>query len=265
MTPSDRMLLVIEYLSNAGHEPVKQIDIARDLDIAPATLNRIIRVLSETGYVFRTSERFVVANFRFQRNVPMSAGYLEKLDTIIDEITDTLQVYSETVVVTGQDLFWHSMAKPKAQLSSIRAKAGFRRPLYELDAMSRLYLGSVGWEYVDYHFNSRSFHDNGPGLAPYSSERARELIEGAAGKDFDFDWEGNRVGLRRFALAINDFDGKFLHFLTIAEPAEPATDRDERVEKYHRILTGARDRLIQVMSQERMNAERLRFAGSTGA
>lgn len=33
---------------------MKQVDIARDCRIAPVTLNRIIQVLSERGYLFRT-------------------------------------------------------------------------------------------------------------------------------------------------------------------------------------------------------------------
>ena len=94
MNPSDRLLRVMEYLMLAGQEPVKQVDIARDLDISPATLNRIIKVLSDRGYVFRTSERFVVPNFRFTKNVPMSVSYLEVLDEVMEGITAEHGVFS---------------------------------------------------------------------------------------------------------------------------------------------------------------------------
>lgn len=264
MTPSDRILRVMEYLMEAGQEPVKQVDIARDLDVSPATLNRIIKVLSDHGYVFRTSERFIVPNFRFQKNVPMSARYLEALEEVMQTITRVYGVFSEAVVVTGQDLFWHSRTVITPPPLAIRAKAGFRRPLYELDAMSRLYLSRLDWEDIDYQFNVRSFHDNGPGLSPYTPEHARGLIEATEGKDFDFDWDGNRVGLRRFAIVIDDLDGNFLHVLTMAEPATPVADRDARIKSYHDALSRARAELVGVMERERQEAERLRHVGTAG-
>ncbi len=264
MNPSDRLLRVMEYLTEAGQQPVKQVDLARDLDISPATLNRIIKVLSDRGYLFRTSERFIVPNFRFTRNVPMSAAYLEVLNEVMAEITEAKQVFCEAVVVTGQDLFWHSRTNlPNSQIE-IRAKAGFRRPLYELDAMSRLYMARLGQDYIDYQFNIRTFHDNSPALTPYSAEEAREIIAAHAGRDFAFDLEGNRVGLRRFALVVEDLDGNFLHFLTMAEAALPVPDMEARIESYHRILKEARGQLMTVMETERREAEVLRQASNAG-
>ena len=255
MNPSDRLLRVMEYLMLAGSAPVKQVDIAHDLDISPATLNRIIKVLSDRGYVFRTSERFVVPNFRFTKNVPMSVGYLEVLDEVMEGITAEHGVLSEAVVVSGQDLFWHSRTKLDPMPVAIRAKAGFRRPLYELDAMSRLYLGRLGWDQVDYQFNVRSFHDNSPELAPYTVERARELIEQAATTDFDWDFDGNRVGLRRFAIVVDGLDGNFLHFLTMAEAAVPVEDPSARIDTCRVILEAARARLVAVMEEEDRRAD----------
>ncbi len=264
MSPSNRTLRVIEYLMAAGHEPVKQVDIALDLGISPATLNRIMKTLSEDGYVFRTSERFVVANFRFTKNVPMSSAYLETLNEIMEEITARHRVFSEAVVVTGQDLYWHSRTDLDPPPVPIRAKAGFRRPLYELDALSRLYLARLGLEWIEYQFNLSSFHDNSPQLKPYEPDRARALIEAATGKDFDYDLEGNRVGLRRFALVVDDLDGNFLHFLTMAEAATPVADPELRIASYRRVLEGARARLVAVMEQERRAAEILRPANMAG-
>ncbi|MCB1354989.1 MAG: MarR family transcriptional regulator [Maritimibacter sp.] len=255
MNPSDRLLRVMEYLMLAGQEPVKQVDIARDLDISPATLNRIIKVLSDRGYVFRTSERFVVPNFRFTKNVPMSVSYLEVLDEVMEGITAEHGVFSEAVVVTGQDLYWHSRTELDPMPVAIRAKAGFRRPLYELDAMSRLYLGRLGEEQVEYQFNIRSFHDNSPALAPYAPETAKELIAQAAEKDFDWDFDGNRVGLRRFAIVIDDLDGNFLHFLTMAEAADPVANPEERIETCRNVLEEARAGLVAAMEKENRQAD----------
>lgn len=243
---------------------MKQVDIARDLGISPATLNRIMKTLYDRGYLFRTSERYVVPNFRFTKNVPMSKTYLELLDEIMQDITSTYGVFTEVVVVTGQDLFWHSRSTVPGSTLPIRAKPGFRRPLYELDAMSRLYLARLGWDYIDLQFNVRSFHDNSPALSPYNRDEARALIESHARRDYAWDIEGNRIGLRRFALAVEDLDGQFLHFLTMAEAAEPLADITSRVDTYHRVLVEARKRLIAVMERERFEAEVMTPARSAG-
>lgn len=264
MNPNYRLLSVMEYLMASGDAPVKQVDIARDLGISPATLNRIMKVLYDRGYVFRTSQRFVVPNFRLTKNVPMSETYLEALDEIMEEITAKHAVYSEAVVVTGQDLYWHSRTYLDPPPVPIRAKAGFRRPLYELDAMSRLYLARLGQEQLEYQFNLATFHDNSPELKPYAPESARRLIEATIGKDFDYDFEGNRVGLRRFALVVDDLGGNFLHFLTIAEAATPAADREIRIAGYRRELESARTRLTKVMEQEQREAKILRSANNAG-
>ena len=255
MNPSDRLLSVMEYLMQAGQHPVKQVDIARDLGISAATLNRIIKVLSDNGYLFRTSERFVVPNFRFTKNVPMSSTYMNVLEEIMQELTAKYGIYSEAVVVTGQLLFWHSRTDVPNPSISIRAKAGFRRPLYELDAMSRMYMSRLDWDDIDARFNIRAFHDNRPGLTLYSAEEAKQIIQSHAGRDFAYDFEGNRVGLRRFALMIEDMDGNFLHFLTLAEEVAPVADPKARIEEYHRALLDARERLIAVMETERRAAE----------
>ena len=80
MNPTERILDVLEYLSTAGLGPVKQVDMVRDLGLSPATLNRIVRILSERGYVFRTSEKYLVRNFTISRTIQMSASYMGALD-----------------------------------------------------------------------------------------------------------------------------------------------------------------------------------------
>ena len=267
MNPSERLLCVMEYLMAAGPEPVKQIDITRDLRISRATLNRIMKVLSENGYVFRTSEKYCVPNFRFTKNVPMSEAYLSVLNRIMTEITEAHRVSTEAVVVTGQDLFWHSRTKLPNSTLPIRARPGFRRPLYELDAMARLYLGRLGWEQVDYQFNVKSFHDNGPMMTPYDPAKVKEIIEEHAGRDFAYDFEGNRVGLRRFVIVVEDLDGSFLHFLTMAEAAVPVADREEREERiaaYREVLAGARERLRRQMETGKRAAGVMRPAKNEG-
>ena len=133
--------------------------------------------------------------------------------------------------------------------------------------MARLYLGRLGWEQVDYQFNVKSFHDNGPMMTPHDPAKVKEIVEGHAGRDFAFDFEGNRVGLRRFAIVVEDLDGNFLHFLTMAEAAIPVTEREEREERiaaYRDVLVGARERLRRQMETDKRVAGVMRPAKNEG-
>lgn len=243
MNPSVRLLQVMEYLMAAGSEPVKQIDIARDLDISPATLSRIINTLSDRGYLFRTSEKYCVRNFRLIRNVPMSENYLSVLNGLMDDITREHKVAVEAVVVSGFDLLWHSSTQLPDASVAIRAAAGFRRNLYELDALSRLYLGRVGWEEVSYKFYAGGFFQTGVDMASVAPETAQQIIESAADSDFAYDMDGNHVGVRRFATLVEDDQGNFLHLLSLAEAAVPVKDREEKIAASKVILQAAKSKL----------------------
>jgi len=73
MDPAERTLQVPEYLMAADPGPIKQVDIARECGLSTATLNRIMKSLSDWGYLFRSSEKYCVRNFRLERNVPYVA------------------------------------------------------------------------------------------------------------------------------------------------------------------------------------------------
>jgi DNA-binding IclR family transcriptional regulator len=230
----------MEYLMASGPEPVKQIDISRALGIPPATVNRIVRTLAERGYLFHTSEKYCVPNFRLIRNVPMSEGYLSVLSDLMNEITAEQRVSVEAVVVTGFDLLWHSRTQLPDASVAIRASTGFRRSLYELDAMSRLYLSRLGWDEVSYKYFSGGFFKTGLEMKGLAPSEARRIIENVNDEIFDMDFDGNHVGVRRFATIIQDGDGKFLHLLSIAEAAVPVRDKDEHIANARDVLTKAR-------------------------
>ena len=107
----------------AGSKPVKQVDIARELKLAPATVNRIIKTLSDRGYLFRTSQKYCICNFRLTRNVPMSEEYLSILNSLMDDIPEEHQVYMEAVVATGFDFIWHSRTGGSRQMAEAAAAA----------------------------------------------------------------------------------------------------------------------------------------------
>lgn len=250
MNPSVRLLQVMEYLMAAGAEPVKQVDIARDLDISPSTLNRIIKTLSDRGYLFRTSEKYCVRNFRLFRNVPMSEDYLSVLNQLMSDITEEHKVAVEAVVVSGFDLLWHSRTHLPDATVSIRAGAGFRRNLYELDALARLYLSRVGWEEVSYKFFSGGFFKTGIDMKSVTPDVAKDIIERASESMFAYDMDGNHVGVRRFATIVEDDDGNFLHLLSLAEAAIPVQDRDKKIADSQAILTKAKKVLEEQMRRD---------------
>jgi DNA-binding IclR family transcriptional regulator len=260
MNPTERTLQVLEYIMAAGPGPIKQVDIARECGISPATLNRIIRILSEWGYLFRTSEKYCVRNFRLERNVPMSETYLAELDRTIKDLTHELQVSAEVVVVAGHELLWHSKTDHPDPQVFIRANVGFRRSLYELDALSRLYLSRLQWDELAARFYTDGFYETqyrtGRDIHQLSEDRARSVIEAAADKDFDFDVEANNVGIRRCATVVSDPGSGFLHLLSIAEPVRPTEDLDMHIDRYRIALSRARERLTQLVAKEQTRRRR---------
>ena len=258
MNPTERTLQVLEYVMAAGPGPLKQVDIARDCSLPPATLNRIVKSLSDWGYLFRTSEKYVVRNFRLERNVPMSDGYLAKLDETMHALCAKLKVSAEVVVVAGHELLWHSKTDYPDPNVVIRANVGFRRSLYELDVLSQLYLSRLDWEEVESRFFTDGFFDTlrEPGrLNPtLSATVVKNQLDLMREEHFAADLQGNHVGIRRFATVVQDPDGRFLHLLALAEPA---TKECAPVKKYKDALFNARDELSELVYQESA-ANRLR-------
>lgn len=224
----------------SGSTPLRQVDISRQLNIAPATLNRIIATLSERGYVIRTKDKLCVRNFHLARHVPMSETYLVVLRELMDRLTREHQVSVEAVVVSGFDLLWHARTELPGAAVAIRATAGFRHTLYELDAMSRLYLSRIGWEEVRYRFHAGGFFSTGLDMKPMTEAQAKKIIGQDRGTDFDYDFDGNHVGVRRFATIVEDEAGNFLHLLSLAEAALPVRNKSEKIRSCQLILNDAR-------------------------
>ncbi|MEQ3626257.1 MAG: MarR family transcriptional regulator [Celeribacter sp.] len=251
MNPTERTLQVLEYIMAAGPGPLKQVDIARDCGLSPATLNRIIKSLSDWGYLFRTSEKFCVRNFRLQRNVPMSETYLAKLDVTMRSLSERLGVSAEVVVVAGHELLWHSKADHPDPEVIIRANVGFRRSLYELDVLSQLYLSRLDWDALEAQFYTDGFfetlRDPGQITSWLPAASVREVLERMRSENFAVDPQGNHMGIRRCATVVEDPDGKFLHLLALAEPAEGAKGD---IETYRHALLAAREELTELVFEE---------------
>ncbi|MEP5729206.1 MAG: MarR family transcriptional regulator [Sulfitobacter sp.] len=251
MNPTERTLQVLEYIMAAGPMPLKQVDIARACGVSPSTLNRIVKSLSEWGYLFRTSEKYVVRNFRLERNVPLSDVYLAKLDETMRALSRTLGVSAEVVVVAGHELLWHSKTDYPDPNVTIRASVGFRRSLYELDVLSQLYLSRLDWQDVETQFFTDGFfgtlREPGKVTAPLPVSSVKKILEQMRKDVFAADMQGNHVGIRRFATVIEDPEGKFLHLLALAEPAEKTC---APIETYQNALLQARTELSELVFDE---------------
>ena len=116
--------------------------------------------------------------------------------------------------------------------------------------MSRLYLSRFDWEDVSYKFFPGGFFTSGVDMRTLEPQEARELIEGAAKDHFQCDFDGNHVGVRRFATIIEDSAGMPLHLLSMAEAATPVLDRDTHISEARRILSNARVVLQQQILKE---------------
>lgn len=224
----------------AGQKPVKQIDIARDLQLSPATVSRIVRSLAAEGYLLMTSEKYCVRNFRLSRNVPMSEKYLATLNQLMQAVSAEHGVSVEAVVVAGFELFWHSCTEfPDASIA-IKARPGFRRTLAELDPLARLYLSRRAWKEINSALLPGGFFKNDIDRNIVDAGEAKRIIESAASKTVDFDFDGNHLGVRRFVTLIDDDENRFMHMLSIAEAAIPVRDRAAHIEKFTQVLTTAR-------------------------
>ena len=261
MNPTERTLQVLEYIMAAGPAPVKQVDIARECGLSPSTLNRIVKSLSDWGYLFRTSEKYCVRNFRLERNVPMSETYLAKLDSTMHDLSDRFGISAEVVVVAGHELLWHSKTEHSDPNVLIRANVGFRRSLYEFDVLAQLYLSRIDWDEVEARFYIDGFYatvrHTGQETRWLPASSVKDRLDAMRGEIFAADLKGNHMGIRRFATVVEDPDGNFLHLLTIAEPFGAITDEQEYVRRYRDALLKAREDLAGLVFTESA-ARRLR-------
>jgi len=158
------------------------------------------------------------------------------------------------VVVAGHELLWHSKTDHPDPEVIIRANVGFRRSLYEFDVLAQLYLSRLEWSDVQAQFYMDGFFEmlrrTGQETNWLTAGSVKKQLDVRRGEVFVADLEGNHMGIRRFATVIEDPCGKFLHLLTLAEPANAVADEKELVGRYRDALLRAREELAELVLKE---------------
>ncbi|MFK8084018.1 MAG: hypothetical protein AB8B97_27360 [Granulosicoccus sp.] len=184
----------------------------------------------------------------------MSETYLAKLDETMRAMSERLCTSAEVVVVAGHELLWHSKTEHPDSNVLNRANVGFRRSLYELDALSRLYLSRLDWNELESRFYTDGFFATGRDVNEktrgLSAKAVRQQLESVKTQSFAADIAGNYMGIRRFATVVEDPEGKFLHLLTLAEPVGRLANEKEYIKRYRKALLEARDGLFELMCKE---------------
>jgi DNA-binding IclR family transcriptional regulator len=241
--PVRRTLSVLEYFAGRPREAFTQAQVAEACGISGATLHRIIKTLDDSGYIVRDGARRYRCNVVLRKLLGVPAGYFDVLARAISAIVSETAQSAEAIIVRGNEFEWyHKEEHPEVQVQ-IRARTGFRRGMYELDSLSRLYLSGIGWPEVERRFDAEAFHRPGARHEPVSARDARRIIEAADPHGIEYDIVGNGRGVRRFATGVRGPQGELVHILSIAEAAYPVSDEGRHVERITAILRRRREEL----------------------
>jgi DNA-binding IclR family transcriptional regulator len=241
--PVRRTLSVLEYFADRPREAFTQAQIAEACGISGATLHRIIKTLEDSGYIFRDGSRRYRCNVVFRRLIGVPAEYFDALARAISAIASETAQSAEAIVVRGNEFEWYHKEEHPEVSVQIRARTGFRRGMYELDSLSRLYLSEIGWPEVERRFDTEAFYRPGARHEPVSSAEARRIIAAADPYGIAYDIVGNGRGVRRFATGVRGPRGELVHILSIAEAAYPISDESRHIERTTAILMRRREEL----------------------
>jgi DNA-binding IclR family transcriptional regulator len=235
-----RVVALMQALTAAREAPAGVSELAARSGLALATAHRILGDLEAMGLAYRDGERRWVANFAFERQVPLAAAPLARARAAMERVGAHLGMASEIVVPRGDALVWHAKFEPRDQSIRLRAHAGYARTIYELDALSRLALRHAGIAAVEARCDLSAFFATGVDGARQDWPAARATIAAVDPDGVAFDMSGNSKGVRRFAVALRRADG-LACLLTAVEAAIPVRDPEARRACVVEALLSARD------------------------
>ncbi|MEZ0169412.1 helix-turn-helix domain-containing protein [Microvirga sp. TS319] len=247
--PVRRTLSVLEFFAGSPGEAFTQAQIADACGISGATLHRIIKTLEDGGYIFRDSSKRYRCNLVFRKLIGLPPEYSEALAKVVSSIVKETKQSCEAIVVRGNEFEWYHKEEHAELSVQIRARTGYRRGMNELDSLSRLYLSGLGWAEVERRFDVDAFYRTGIRHELVTSAEARRIVEAADPQGVEYDIEGNRRIVRRFATSVRGPHGEWLHILSIAEAAYPLTDEAGHVQKNIAILNKGRQDLERYARQ----------------
>ena len=250
-----RVLRILELLSEAPASGVSSPELVERTGLASSTLYRLVGELEAAGYLYRDADRRLHPNFSFERRVDAGALLPGALRDACTELSAELGSASEAILPRGQNLLWHITAEHPSQALRLRAHPGYVRATYELDSISRLALAHLPIERIEREWDTSGFHAVGIERAKVSWAEARATLEAVAPDAMEHDLRGNAKGVRRFAVALPDTEGRLACLLTVAEAAVPLADEPAHVERIARALGAARSRLAAGATRSRSAAD----------
>ncbi len=242
--PVQKTLTVMEYMAAHPHETSSLEHLSQQCDIPKATLLRILNTFVHYGYISKTASKRYLCNFAFSKAIPLDAEHLTLLEDVLKSLVKECRQSVEILTVNGKQVYWYDKLEDPELQVRIAAQIGFKRTLYELDALSRIYLKFLGVKWVERQFDVSSFYTASNEYRELSWEDARYLIESANAEGVEYDVLGNRNGIRRFVTVISSPTGEFLYLLTIAEPALLINNTDEHIQKHISLLRKYKQELL---------------------
>lgn len=146
----------------------------------------------------------------------MSNEYLEQSLARLVEATGQT---AEVLVINGQKLWWRFIRESPNLYIRKKAQKGAQRDLYELDALVRLSLSSLGEEKAAESFNQEGFFVCKEDDKKVPWQKVRVVISNTNPDDVCFDRGGNQNSIRRFVIILNRGLGGPTVMLSIAEAA----------------------------------------------
>lgn len=237
---TSRIVSIMEAFSFRADEGLTTQEIIQRSGLPASTVYRLIAEFEELGLLYKTADKRLHPNFRFERLLSFDTLSPERLTTACARISDTLEAASEIIVLQGHNLFWHVVRQHPMQAIRLRAHAGYVRETRELDSITRVALAHVPLAFIEKHWDTTAFHNVGVDHTPLTFDKVRERLAAVAPDGVEYDLEGNAKGVRRFAVAVRDGQ-RIACLLTVAEAATPMRDEAAHVERIRALLLAQRD------------------------